>query len=245
LRERLHLFTEVCAAIRNAHQKGIIHSDLKPSNILVSEQEGRPAPKVIDFGVAKAFAARLTERTLFTEQGRMIGTPEYMSPEQAEMSGLDVDIRTDVYSLGVLLDELLTGVVHEAYLRLVGGQRIEWQHRTHFFRVAAEAMRRVLVDHARRQRSDKRGGGRRGIPLTDLDVAEEQSSEEILALEDAMQTFEAEDPRAAGIVKLRYFAGLSLEETAQALGVSDRTVSREWAFARARLFELMEGGGRE
>ncbi|MEZ6234657.1 MAG: serine/threonine-protein kinase [Phycisphaerales bacterium] len=111
LRERLALFVQVCAAIQHAHQKGIIHRDLKPSNILVAIQEGRPAPKVIDFGVAKATASRLTERTVFTEQGRLIGTPEYMSPEQAEMSGLDVDTRTDVYSLGVILYELLTGVV--------------------------------------------------------------------------------------------------------------------------------------
>ncbi|MCA8950921.1 MAG: protein kinase [Planctomycetes bacterium] len=107
--DRLRLFVEVCAAIQHAHHKGIIHRDLKPSNVLVAMREGIAVPKVIDFGVAKATASRLTEHTLFTEQGRLIGTPEYMSPEQAEMSGLDVDTRTDVYSLGVILYELLTG----------------------------------------------------------------------------------------------------------------------------------------
>ncbi len=108
-RERLELFVEVCRAVKHAHQKGIIHRDLKPSNVLVAVHEGRPVPKVIDFGVAKAMHGRLTEKTLFTELRQFIGTPAYMSPEQAEMSGLDIDTRTDVYSLGVLLYELLTG----------------------------------------------------------------------------------------------------------------------------------------
>ena len=107
--ERLELFTKVCHAIQHAHQKGIIHRDLKPSNILVVVQEDEPIPKIIDFGIAKATDHRLTERTLFTEQGLLIGTPEYMSPEQAEMSGLDVDTRTDLYSLGAVLYELLVG----------------------------------------------------------------------------------------------------------------------------------------
>jgi WD40 repeat protein/serine/threonine protein kinase len=107
--ERLQLFLAVCQAIHHAHQKGVIHRDIKPSNILVTLHDGRPVPKVIDFGVAKAINQKLTERTLFTHFAQMIGTPAYMSPEQAEMSGLDVDTRTDVYSLGVLLYELLTG----------------------------------------------------------------------------------------------------------------------------------------
>ncbi len=106
--ERLELFGQVCAAVQHAHQKGIIHRDLKPSNILVCTQDGRPHAKVIDFGIAKATASKLTEKTLFTEHRQLIGTPEYMSPEQAEGS-LDIDTRTDVYSLGVLLYELLTG----------------------------------------------------------------------------------------------------------------------------------------
>ncbi|MHC4549454.1 MAG: serine/threonine-protein kinase [Planctomycetota bacterium] len=107
-RARLELFLPVCAAVQHAHQKGIIHRDLKPSNILVTLHDGRPVPKVIDFGIAKATHQRLTEKTLFTEFRELVGTPEYMSPEQAEMSGLDVDTRTDIYSLGVLLYELLT-----------------------------------------------------------------------------------------------------------------------------------------
>jgi serine/threonine protein kinase len=107
--ERLGLFIQVCSAIQHAHQKGILHRDIKPSNILVTLHDGEPVPKVIDFGIAKATNQKLTEKTLYTSYAQMIGTPAYMSPEQAEMSGLDVDTRTDVYSLGVLLYELLTG----------------------------------------------------------------------------------------------------------------------------------------
>ncbi|MGD2246120.1 MAG: tetratricopeptide repeat protein [Candidatus Aminicenantes bacterium] len=111
IRERLELFIPLCQAVQHAHQKGVIHRDLKPSNVLVSYQEDKSVPKVIDFGIARATEHRLTERTLFTEQGQLIGTPEYMSPEQAEMSGLDVDTRTDIYSLGVMLYELLVGAL--------------------------------------------------------------------------------------------------------------------------------------
>src|SRR6266480_3883089 len=108
--ERLKLFTQVCHAIQHAHQKGIIHRDIKPSNILVTLHDGVPVPKVIDFGIAKATTdQRLTDKTLFTAYEQFIGTPAYMSPEQAEMSGLDIDTRSDIYSLGVLLYELLTG----------------------------------------------------------------------------------------------------------------------------------------
>ncbi len=107
--QRLKLFVTVCHAVQHAHQNGVIHRDIKPSNVMVTLHDGNPVPKVIDFGVAKATNQRLTERTLFTAYGQMIGTPAYMSPEQAEMSGLDIDTRSDVYSLGVLLYELLTG----------------------------------------------------------------------------------------------------------------------------------------
>ena len=107
--ERLELFIQVCHAIQHAHQKGVIHRDIKPSNILVTMHDGVPVPKVIDFGIAKAIEGKLTEQTLFTAYEQVIGTPAYMSPEQAEMSGLDVDTRSDIYSLGVLLYELLTG----------------------------------------------------------------------------------------------------------------------------------------
>ena len=108
-RERLKLFIDVCRAVQHAHQKGVIHRDLKPSNVMVTMHDDKAVPKVIDFGVAKAISQQLTERTLFTAYGQMIGTPMYMSPEQAELSGLDVDTRSDVYSLGVLLYELITG----------------------------------------------------------------------------------------------------------------------------------------
>jgi serine/threonine protein kinase/Flp pilus assembly protein TadD len=107
--QRLELFVQVCHAVQHAHQKGVIHRDIKPSNILVTLHDGVPVPKVIDFGIAKATEGRLTDMTVYTEMRQFIGTPAYMSPEQAEMSGLDIDTRSDIYSLGVLLYELLTG----------------------------------------------------------------------------------------------------------------------------------------
>jgi tetratricopeptide (TPR) repeat protein len=110
-RERLELFIPVCQAVQHAHQKGVIHRDLKPSNVLTTEQHGEPATKVIDFGIAKAVSQRLTDLTLVTAYGVALGTPAYMSPEQAEMTGMDVDTRTDIYSLGVLLYELLVGAL--------------------------------------------------------------------------------------------------------------------------------------
>jgi serine/threonine protein kinase/tetratricopeptide (TPR) repeat protein len=120
--ERLELFIRVCEGIQHAHQKGILHRDIKPSNVLVSIQDDKAVPKIIDFGLAKAISQRLTEKTIYTELGQLVGTPEYMSPEQAEMTNLDIDTRTDVYSLGVMLYELLVGArpFEEKSLRQAG-----------------------------------------------------------------------------------------------------------------------------
>ncbi|UCE48531.1 MAG: serine/threonine protein kinase, partial [Phycisphaerales bacterium] len=108
--KRLELFQQVCEGVHHAHQKGIIHRDIKPSNILVSVHDDKPVPKIIDFGIAKAITQPLTDKTLYTEHGQLLGTPEYMSPEQADMAYQDVDTRSDIYSLGVVLYELLAGV---------------------------------------------------------------------------------------------------------------------------------------
>lgn len=133
-----------------------------------------------------------------------------------------------------------TALVHEAYLRLGAGEsEARWAGGAHFLLVAAEAMRRVLVDHARARNTAKRGGGR-VIRLGDITaLAAEASTEQIVALDDAFSRLEREDPRAADVVRLRFYAGLSVEQTASLLGVSERTVAREWSFARARLFDLL------
>src|SRR5439155_13935082 len=132
IRERLELFVPICQAVQHAHQKGVIHRDLKPSNVLVTLIDGKPVPKVIDFGVAKATGGKLTDESLATQFGAVIGTLEYMSPEQAGYSGVDVDTRADIYSLGVILYELLTG------LRPLDAKRLKQAAYTEMIRLIKE-----------------------------------------------------------------------------------------------------------
>lgn len=134
-----------------------------------------------------------------------------------------------------------TALVHEVYLRLLGDARPAWNHRRHFFHAAAEAMRRILIEHARKRGRVKRGSKRVRVSLTGLDLAADQDPEELLALDDAIRRLEEQDPAAAEVVRLRFFAGLSVEETAQALELSERTVNREWTVARAWLFRALGG----
>ena len=133
-----------------------------------------------------------------------------------------------------------TALVHEAYLRLLGGQELTWANRRYFFQSAAEAMRRILIEHARRKKREKRGGGRRPIPLDAVELAVQGNSEDLLALDDAIRRLEEQDRRAAEVVQLRFFAGLDIEETAKLLDVSPRTVKREWMFARAWLCGILK-----
>jgi len=134
-----------------------------------------------------------------------------------------------------------TALVHEAWMRLAGNQHIEWRDRRHFYGAAAEAMRRVLIDHARKVRSEKRGGDRERVTLGGSEASPDFDADELLALDEALSRLEAEDARAAAVVRLRFFAGLTMPEVALSLEVSERSAHREWAFARARLFELLEG----
>ena len=135
-----------------------------------------------------------------------------------------------------------TALVHEAYLRMLGGENPPWNDRAHFFRAAAEAMRRILVDHGRKRRRVKRGGGRMRVSLSGLNLGVAEDLDEILALDEALRRLDKQDSRVADVVRLRCFAGLSVEETAKALEVSERTVKREWSFARAWLYDALRRG---
>jgi RNA polymerase sigma factor (TIGR02999 family) len=132
-----------------------------------------------------------------------------------------------------------TALVHDAYIRLVGDRDMRWANRTHFFAVAAEAMRRILIEHARAKNGPRRGGDRVKLPMDVVDLAASDSPEEILALDEAISRLEREDGDAARIVQLRFYAGLSIEEIAKALNISPRTVKREWSFARAFLYRIL------
>ena len=132
-----------------------------------------------------------------------------------------------------------TALVHEAYLRLLGASQPPWNDRRHFFRAAAEAMRRILIEHARRRGRIKRGGDRVRVELRDVHLADEQDLDQLLALDEAFRRLSEQDPRAADVVRLRYFAGLSVADTAKALDLSERTVKRDWALARAWLYEAL------
>ena len=135
-----------------------------------------------------------------------------------------------------------TALVHEAYLRLVGNRRIEWAGRAHFYAAAAEAIRRILLDHAKARGRAKRGGRNRQVALSIVDLATEHDPAEILALEEAICRLEGQDERLSQVVRLRFYAGLNVEDTAKALGLSERTVKRRWSFARAWLYtQLAEG----
>src|SRR4029079_13238058 len=133
-----------------------------------------------------------------------------------------------------------TGLVHEAYLRLVGNGERAWSNRAHFFHAAAEAMRRILIEHARAKSGPMRGGGKRRVPLDVVDLAASGDPEQILALDEAISRLEQQDASAAEVVRLRFYAGLSVEEVAKAMNSSPRTVKREWAFARAYLLRILQ-----
>jgi len=130
-----------------------------------------------------------------------------------------------------------TALVHEAWLRLTGDERRRWNDRTHFFATAAETMRRILVDNARRKRAARHGGGQQRVEMPDIGSAEVESDDRVLAVDEALEKFAALDPEKAELVKLRYFVGMTIEQAAEALGISERTAKRYWAFARAWLHE--------
>jgi RNA polymerase sigma factor (TIGR02999 family) len=133
-----------------------------------------------------------------------------------------------------------TALVHEAYLRLVGDRNVKWASRAHFFAAAAEAMRRILIEHARAKKGPRRGGGQQKLPVDVLDLATAEDPDQIMALDEAISRLEQEDAYAAQVVRLRFYAGLSIEEVAAAMGTSSSTVKRNWSFARAFLFRTLE-----
>lgn len=134
-----------------------------------------------------------------------------------------------------------TALVHEAWLRLTGNKNQAWNGRTHFFNAAAEAMRRILIDNARRKRALRHGGGQERVDLEELDIATSADHEHLLALNDALDKFTLEEPEKAALVKLRFFVGMNIEEAAQALGISPATAKRHWVYARAWLYREVEG----
>lgn len=137
-----------------------------------------------------------------------------------------------------------TALIHEAYIRLVGSESQDWKGRTHFFAAAAEAMRRILIENARRKQTLKRGGDRQRIDIDDVELAVKESPDDILVLDEALEKLAREDSVVAELVKLRYFAGLTLEQTAEVLGVSARTADRYWAYARAWLYQEITGANK-
>ncbi|HEV3022046.1 MAG TPA: sigma-70 family RNA polymerase sigma factor [Pirellulales bacterium] len=137
-----------------------------------------------------------------------------------------------------------TALVHEAYLRLVGPTEAKWDHRGHFFAAAAEAMRRILVENARRKRRAKHGGGHVRVPLSEAELTADPADDDLLALDEALERFTRDDPQAAQLVKLKHFGGMSLEQAAEVLGISRATAYRQWTYARAWLRDAIEGDGR-
>ncbi|HEY3242163.1 MAG TPA: ECF-type sigma factor [Phycisphaerae bacterium] len=135
-----------------------------------------------------------------------------------------------------------TALVHEAYLRLVGDPEARWQGRAHFFAAAAEAMRRILVERARRRSAEKHGGGCQRVELTDSIACEAEPAEDVVAISEALERLSQEDPRKAELVKLRYFAGLTIAEAADAMGISHATAERYWAYSRLKLYQWIHGG---
>jgi RNA polymerase sigma factor (TIGR02999 family) len=222
--------------------------------------DDRPVPKVIDFGVAKAIEQRLTEKTIYTQFGTLVGTFEYMSEVTQILCAIERgDPRASEQLLPLVYDELRrlaaqrlarekpgqtlqpTALVHEAYVRLVDAdQAQQWNSRGHFFAAAAEAMRRILVERAIHKGRIRHGGGRQRVDLLDVEAAATTDDDQLLLLDGALGRLSLARSQAAEVVKLRFFAGLTLEEIAPLLDLSPRTTRRLWAFARAWLRRDME-----